>query len=269
MDHTKNLSVPPHYHAELEVVIPSRMRGRAYIEQKSYPLEKSGLFLVRPNEVHSYRYEPVRGNGSILVLQFDPFQLIDGIRPLSDAGLKGGVANLPALVTKNTEIIRETILELGAFRESDSAVSPPDPSTLLRDAGILCRILHLLMSGQDGETKARHDDRLKRIIDFIQVSLSREFNLDDVARDACVTKAYLCRYFKAKTGLTLQTYINRSRVNLAQRNMLEKGMNVTEAAQAGGFSSSAYFIQVFSRLQGISPKRWVLRQTEERRNPEH
>lgn len=255
--HKKRLTVPPHYHSELEVVIPSNMTGKAYIGQKTYPIEQNSFFLVRPNEVHSYRYEPGNSDAAIVVLQFDPVALLAGIKSLTELRLSERIANLSVNVRDNAESIRTAIFELSTLHKEGSGPVEAAPESLLKDTGILFRILHQLVSGRKEHSVPKHDDRLKRIIDFIQTSLSKEFDLDDIARESCLSKAYLCRYFKAKTGLTLQTYINRSRIDLAQRNMLEKGMNVTEAAQASGFSSSSYFIQVFTKHMKISPKKWV------------
>jgi len=88
-------------------------------------------------------------------------------------------------------------------------------------------------------------------------------SLDEIARICGFSKFYLCRYFKAGTGMTLQQYITHMRVALAQRLMLDEDRNVTQACYESGFSDPAYFIQVFSKLVGKTPKQWQLAQNTE------
>lgn len=57
------------------------------------------------------------------------------------------------------------------------------------------------------------------------------------------------------TGITLNTYITYIRVFKA-KSFLLAGYNVSLAGEMVGFKSTSYFISTFTKLEGMSPKRY-------------
>ncbi len=98
----------------------------------------------------------------------------------------------------------------------------------------------------------KRDGALEHIKRYIMEHVRDEISRDDVAAIACMTPAYFSRYFKAKTGLSYQDYIQKIRMEEAQK-MLRKGMSVKEASAKVGYSDRNYFNRTFKKYTGYTP----------------
>ena len=96
----------------------------------------------------------------------------------------------------------------------------------------------------------------------------KEYVADNYA-DANLTVAYLAekfhfslshfsRSFKETTGGSLSLYIDKVRINNAER-LLEEGLSVEETAIKTGFSDRGTFMRVFKKINGITPSRYKKR----------
>lgn len=97
---------------------------------------------------------------------------------------------------------------------------------------------------------------LKRLLLYMETHCSEPVTLDMLAREAGMSPKYFCRFFRAMTNHTPIEYVNICRVEQACR-MLAEGSAVTEAAYTCGFNDLSYFIRVFRRKKGITPKSYA------------
>ena len=70
-------------------------------------------------------------------------------------------------------------------------------------------------------------------------------------------KHYFCNKFKTATGETYLQYLNNLRVFHACK-MLKKGHALTEICEKCGFENMSYFIQLFKKIVGTTPKQYAL-----------
>ena len=62
------------------------------------------------------------------------------------------------------------------------------------------------------------------------------------------------RSFKARYGRSCKEYILYIRLNKAQNMLLYSDYSMEYIAQENGFSDSSYFIRVYKKWRGITPK---------------
>ncbi len=67
---------------------------------------------------------------------------------------------------------------------------------------------------------------------------------------------YLSHLFHLETGETLSRYITRVRLEHARQLLANTSMNVSETAWASGYADPGYFIRVFRREYGKTPKQY-------------
>lgn len=101
----------------------------------------------------------------------------------------------------------------------------------------------------------KHLTRLKDILSFIQEHYSQELTLNEIADHVNICKSECCRFFKKYMKMTIFDYILFLRIqnSLAP---LREGESVTKIASMSGFSSPAYYGQIFKRYMGCSPSRY-------------
>lgn len=94
---------------------------------------------------------------------------------------------------------------------------------------------------------------VRQAMTFIHTNYTDPITRESLADHLSISENYLTNCFQKELGISPIAYINRYRVRQACA-LLEKGeLNITEVAQAVGYSDHAYFSKVFQRELGISP----------------
>jgi AraC-like DNA-binding protein/ligand-binding sensor protein len=109
----------------------------------------------------------------------------------------------------------------------------------------------ILLIENGGESKAITKARV-----FIDENLSDPLPLALVARRAGLSESHFCRVFREGTGLTFTDYINRRRIQWAQKELLKSEARISEIAFLVGYQSLSQFNRNFSRVTGRSPSRF-------------
>ncbi len=100
---------------------------------------------------------------------------------------------------------------------------------------------------------------VRKAMAFIHEYYADSLSRDQVASFVGVSARHLTRCFNQELGIAPIAYLNRYRVKQA-KGLLEAGeQNITQVAQAVGFSSSNYFTDAFRREMGISPREYQRR----------
>jgi YesN/AraC family two-component response regulator len=107
----------------------------------------------------------------------------------------------------------------------------------------------------DGGRKFQ-DTTLERAIAFIDDQLHTKVMLDQVAREAGMSKFHFCRYFKAVTGLTFREFLARRRIARAIELLRDRQRSVTDVYLDVGFKDLSHFGRVFRKVTGQSPSRY-------------
>ena len=107
----------------------------------------------------------------------------------------------------------------------------------------------------DPNYKLNH--QVEEILAYINQNLSQQITMQTLAEHFYVSQSYLCRIFKKATGTTVGKYITARRITIA-RALLSEGCSVTEAYERSGFTDYSSFFKTFTRIVGISPKKYAM-----------
>lgn len=99
-------------------------------------------------------------------------------------------------------------------------------------------------------------ERIKPAIVFIEDNYHTHITIEDLARRCFMSNNYFTKYFKEVTAQTPIDFLNKFRVEAACE-MLLSGHTVTETAFACGFNDLSYFIHIFKKEMGLSPKKYA------------
>jgi AraC family transcriptional regulator len=94
--------------------------------------------------------------------------------------------------------------------------------------------------------------RLQRAREFLHGNVSERISLEDVAREACLSRYHLHRAFVRTFRKTPHGYLTTLRLNRA-RSLLQRGSSVTETALEVGFTSMSAFSRLFRAHFGVRP----------------
>lgn len=100
-------------------------------------------------------------------------------------------------------------------------------------------------------------DKIKNVLYYIDKNYTENISLSELAKISSMNPNYFCRFFKQLTKETPIEYITRFRIEKACE-MLVGGHSVTDTAYHCGFNDTSYFINIFKKHMGISPKQYQL-----------
>jgi AraC-like DNA-binding protein len=99
-------------------------------------------------------------------------------------------------------------------------------------------------------------NRLAGVVHFIRKNITSKFTVDELAEKACLSRAQFFRSFQREMGETPVEFVNKERLRLAKRHMLQHNRSASQASYESGFSSLNYFSRTFKKYEGVSPNAW-------------
>ncbi|MBR2568719.1 MAG: helix-turn-helix transcriptional regulator [Paenibacillus sp.] len=91
------------------------------------------------------------------------------------------------------------------------------------------------------------------IANYIHQNPGIAHRIEDLAKRAQLSPRYFSVKFKEMIGVSVQSYIIRSRIERAEHLLHHAGMNVTEVADALGYRDIFFFSRQFKQYTGRSP----------------
>ena len=147
----------------------------------------------------------------------------------------------------------------------------PDSVLSEEDVEILCSHPRIILCNRGAAESEQFNDRIhgilagdeilpphtgalvKKAILYLNVNASQQIVRWKLADTVHVSEDYLTRIFHKEIGLSLWEYLNRYRIYLATKMLLETNDTIYEIAENAGFQDQAYFCRVFKKIYGIPP----------------
>ena len=102
------------------------------------------------------------------------------------------------------------------------------------------------------EVKNSKDERINSIINYIQENYLT-VTLDDLSQQFYLSKPYLSKYIKEKSGMTFGENVKRIRLNKASTLLRNGNMKVEKVAEAAGYQNVEHFNRLFKKKYGMTP----------------
>lgn len=256
-----------HTHDFYELVCVRDGSGINIIEGHPYPMLKGDLFLMRPEDAHSYGGS-MGGSITNVLFQRHLYHDTDWQRLLDLPGLKAylepgrhraphKVALLPAEARRAEACCDRLLAELR------TAERLPGALLLARDALTELLVIASRALAVTGRAPVHEQSAEGNPVAEALTILHRDFrerlSVADLAETVGLTANWFGERFKAATGLTVHDYLARLRIEAA-RSMLERSdEDITTIALGVGFDDPSYFARVFRRLTGLTPRAYRLR----------
>lgn len=96
---------------------------------------------------------------------------------------------------------------------------------------------------------------IKKAIMYLSEHFSdHDLSLTKLADEIGLSQNYLGLLFKRKLNVGFNEYIRQLRLNYALRLLKQGGLSLNEISEKCGFNSKSYFIAIFKKQYGITPK---------------
>ena len=95
------------------------------------------------------------------------------------------------------------------------------------------------------------------ISQLVEERSAAQITIQQLAEAVHLSCGHLSRVFRRTTGMTLEQFLIRQRVELAKRALLDHRFNVAEVADRCGFCNPAYFASVFKKYVRCTPREFA------------
>lgn len=120
---------------------------------------------------------------------------------------------------------------------------------------LLAKPLHVV-TRRSTDIFAIEDSDVAAAIRFIHENATKPIQIDDVVRYVAISRRNIETRFRKVVGRTLHEELQRVRMDRAKRFLLETDLPIPQIADAIGFGTPSYFIQVFRAAHGVTPSRF-------------
>lgn len=123
----------------------------------------------------------------------------------------------------------------------------------------ICQLFFQLLQNFPVSEKSikKYTDRLYQVLQYCHSHYSQKFSIQAMAEQIGLSSSYLSHSFKRETGISVQEYVCRLRMEHACRMILtQEQKSLSEICFASGFSDYRYFNREFQRRYHCTPQQF-------------
>lgn len=249
-----------HHHTMIEISYIKRGSGIYTVGDRTYDIAPGDVFMFSSDEPHCIT--EITGGGDMLIMNvhFEPrFIWAPGngmfdakyLRVFLDRG--NDFSNRLERGAQSTKEISELLLSM----ESEFEAAEPEFELIVKIRLLTVLVLLSRACGITESSYESHDDpnltAMDSVMEYINANLTTQLSLDDLAKQANMSRSYFSTVFRRLNGMTPWEYIMLKRVETAISMLSREDSSIIEVAGACGFNSTANFNRAFKKITGRTP----------------
>jgi len=119
-------------------------------------------------------------------------------------------------------------------------------------AEVLAEIIKLMHEAKE-YSRNKERELIEEIKGFICDNLTEDISIEEIAARLNISYYYMCHFFKRNTGMSVNSFRNRKRIEKAIKLLYKTNDKISDIATACGFNNISYFTEVFTKLTGVAP----------------
>ena len=258
------VSVPYHWHEELEIVIITEGSVRMRIAGSEFEMKAGEGYFSNSGILHTEKLLTPTGHQHALVFSHKIIsQREDLIWKKYVAPVLGNdklpFLQLKASVPWQKEILRlaETAWEQGAYETNDYALFVRSGLSMAF-AIITDHIDDMEYETSYTSAYQRDELRIKKIMLYIEKNYGSDITLETIAKSANISSSTCLRLFSTVLGMTPIKYLMTFRIRKAAEELKRaNGRSISEIAHSCGFSDASYFNRCFRKEYGVTPSKYI------------
>jgi AraC-like DNA-binding protein len=124
---------------------------------------------------------------------------------------------------------------------------------------LLIRIIQTQTVKSLGEGKfLEPNNPITEVTEYIKQNLKENISLKMLSEKACMSTTSFYRFFKRELGMSPIEYILSEKIKCAKNLLKNPTLQINEVCYLAGFEDANYFIRLFKKHEGITPKQYQL-----------
>ncbi len=239
---------PHHWHEHIELLYIVDKKCSVSIGGETAEASKGDLVIINGNELHS-----TTSDDDAVVCCIQISQSLFSDIDFDNIFFKSHI--------KNDNVVNE--LSKKILYESENTTSVSD----LRIKGYTYLLMaHLIknytLQNEEISSKKSQLIKINSVLQYISAHYHTHITTAELAKEFFLSEYYFCHFFKAETGMTPVSYINKFRIEKSTVYIKTTNENLTQIALKVGFEDSNYFSKIFKKHKGMSPREYKKRYKE-------
>jgi AraC-like DNA-binding protein len=232
--------------------------GVQYINKNRFNYRKGNLFLITPQDTHSFEIITVT---QFFFLRFNEYYVTAKTTKDKDAVQRmeyilQNASHRPGCILKNkadkpliASLVESIMKEHTHQQLYHKKIIEQIVNTLIT---IVARNIALKLPKN---IKENTGEAVLEILHYIQQNIfePKMLKAEKLSKHFGISLNYLGRYFKKQTGETLQQYISNYKLRLIEMRLLHSDMRINEIACELNFTDESHLNRAFKKHKGISP----------------
>ena len=237
-----------HWHPEPEILYVQEGEYEIYSENGNFTLSSGEITLIPTGNIHAIRALCPSGHYWSISFSINLIQLTEShfFQQSFVEPLKSGTLQIPEKFTPQNGLTSTATDALQQILHGSQNQQFLGLLTLFMEILPLCKRVN------KKRNLHQSDDATAACIRYMETNYNARITLGELAQHVHLHPNYLCAIFKRNSGQTVFQYLNTLRVRKA-RNLLNKGLSISQVAEQVGFSDVDHFSRTFKQITGISP----------------
>lgn len=250
-----------------DLVVTSMLRGKKVMHLFNDPEFEylPGETVVVPSNVEmkidfpeASRHNPTQ----CLALAIDQAKILDTLDFLNERYPKEGSDRFWQLNHQhyffyNNVDLAATINKL--IKECMSTLTTKDALADLTLQELLIRIIQTqTLKSIDQAKPVSRNNPIAPVVEFIRQNLQEDINLKKLSDRACMSTTSFYRFFKRELGMSPIEFVLCEKIKYAKKLLQNQSLQINEVCFEAGFEDCNYFIRLFKKHEGITPKQYQL-----------
>ncbi|GAA3741142.1 MULTISPECIES: AraC family transcriptional regulator [Flavobacterium] len=103
-----------------------------------------------------------------------------------------------------------------------------------------------------------NNNPITEVTEYIKQNLKENISLKSLSEKACMSTTSFYRFFKRELGMSPIEYILNEKIKCAKNLLKNPSLQINEVCYLAGFEDANYFIRLFKKYEGITPKQYQL-----------
>lgn len=102
------------------------------------------------------------------------------------------------------------------------------------------------------------DSPIQQVVEYIHNNLNEKIKLKSLSKKAGMSTTSFYRYFKRELGMSPIEFVLNEKIKCAKQLLRDQGLHINEVGYLAGFEDCNYFIRLFKKHEGITPKQYQM-----------
>lgn len=246
---------PPHWHTDLEIIMPLENNYTAVLEKKSFTLNPKDILIIPSGEMHEL-IAPPTGRRLIYLVDYSIIHEVNGFDSIYNKFFPCAVFRQD----EDSENHQKLVDLLLSICEEHTAAAPLYEASIhsliiafFVQAGRNCLNRTDTFTSVKKHKQQAYIDIFFNLCTFINDHCTEDFTLEQLASMTSFSKSHFIRLFKEFAGVSYYEYLTKRRLIHAEILLNNPEYSIADIAMQSGFNSLATFNRVFKASHNCTP----------------